>query len=236
MYNMIMSKKFLILIILGSLVFPLQGQSIKVKKEKARIKGENIDGFEVELPGSYGDIHSDFTRFLKTFGKTRGNDPINVTGASLGTSTTTSTMYGVVKEKEKDKFSQAWLGIRKEEWPEGDYDKGMKELEKMIYDFAKQYHQDEVQDQIDESVTALNAVEKQQQRLVTENKNLNTKLEDNKREKLQLEKSLENNKLEYESLLLKIENNTHAQDSVAQAGIQIKKVIESQKEKKKKVN
>ncbi len=230
------SKKFLILVIFGSLAISLPAQSIKVKKEKARVKGENVEGFEVELPGSYGAIHSDFTKFLKTFGKTRGSDPINVTGVTLGTGTTTSTVYGVVKEKEKDKFSQAWLGIRKEEWPEGDYDKGMKELEKMIYDFGKQYHQEKVQDEIDESITALNAVEKQQQRLVNENKNLTMKLEDNKREKLQLEKALENNKVEYESLLLKIDNNKNAQDSVAQAGVQIKKVIESQKQKKKKVN
>lgn len=228
-------KKFLFLAIFSSLAISLPAQSIKVKKEKARVKGENVEGFEVELPGSYGAIHSDFTKFLKTFGKTRGSDPINVTGATLGTSTT-APVYGVVKEKERDKFSLAWLGIRKEEWPEGDYDKGMKELEKMVYDFAKQYHQDVVQREINESVTALNAVEKQQQRLVTENKNLNIKLEDNKREKLQLEKAIENNKLEYESLLLKIENNKNAQDSVAQAGVQIKKVIESQKEKKKKVN
>lgn len=229
-------KKFMLLAIISSLAISLSAQSIKVKKEKARVKGENVEGFEVELPGSYGNIHSDFTKFLKTFGKTRGSDPINVTGASLGTGTTTSPVYGVVKEKEKDKFSQAWLGIRKDEWPEGDYEKGMKELEKMIYDFARQYHQDEVQDDINESVTALNAVEKQQQRLVTENKNLTMKLEDNKREKLQLEKALENNKVEYESLLLKIDNNKNAQDSVAQAGVQIKKVIESQKEKKKKIN
>jgi predicted RNase H-like nuclease (RuvC/YqgF family) len=229
-------KKFLLLILFGALLLDLQAQSIKVKKEKARVKGENVEGFEVELPGSYGNIHASFTKFLKNYGKTRGNDPIVVSGVSLGTGSTTAVVYGVVKEKEKDKSSHTWLGIRKEEWPEDAYDKCMKELEKMIYDFGKNYHQDLVQNEIDESITALNAVEKQQQRLVTENKNLKIKLEDNKREKLQLEKSLENNKLEYETMLLKIENNQHAQDSVAQAGVQIKKVIESQKEKKKKVN
>ena len=128
------------------------------------------------------------------------------------------------------------MGIRPEEWAEGDLDKCNKALEKMIYDFAVQYNQDKIQKEIDESVTALNAVEKQQQRLLTENKNLTMKLEDNKREKLQLEKSLENNKVTYETLLLNIETNKHAQDSVALAGVQIKKMMEAQKEKKKKVN
>ncbi len=99
-------KKFLFLAIFSSLAISLPAQSIKVKKDKARVKGENVEGFEVELPGSYGAIHSDFTKFLKTFGKTRGSDPINVTGATLGTSTT-APVYGVVKEKERDKFSLA---------------------------------------------------------------------------------------------------------------------------------
>ena len=229
-------KKFLWLGLIGVFSIQAYGQSIKVKQEMARIKGENVSGYEIELPGNYGTIHSSFTKFLKTQGKTRGNDPITITGASLGTGVSDAVVYGVVKEKEKDKLSNAWLGIQKEDWPEGDYEKGMKALEKLIYEFGVSYHQELVQTEIDESVTALNAVEKQQQRLITENKNLNTKLEDNKREKLQLEKSLENNKLEYELLLQKIESNQHAQDSVAQAGVQIKKVIESQKEKKKKVN
>ncbi len=229
-------KKFSFLVILTLLAFQLAAQSIKVKKEKARIKGENVEGYEVELAGSFNAIQSAFTKYLKTMGKVRGGEPITLTGASLGTSSTTSTVYGVVKEKEKDKFSQVWLGIRKEEWPEGDYDKGNKELEKIIYNFAVQYNQGVIQEDIDESITALNAVEKQQQRLLTENKNLNMKLEDNKREKLQLEKSLENNKLNYETLLKNIEANKYAQDSVAQAGVQIKKVMEAQKEKKKKVN
>ncbi len=169
------SKKFFLLVLFSALLVHTQAQSIKVKKEKARVKGENVEGFEIELSGSYGNIHSSFTKFLKNYGKTRGNDPIVLTGASLGTGTTTALVYGVVKEKEKDKSSHVWLGILKEEWPEDAYEKGMKELEKMVYDFGKSYHQDLVQDEIDESITALNAVEKQQQRLVTENKNPSTR-------------------------------------------------------------
>jgi hypothetical protein len=47
---------------------------------------------------------------------------------------------------------------------------------------------------------------------------------------------LENNKLEYESLLLKIEQNKKAQDSVAVAREQVKKVVEIHREKQRKVN
>ena len=71
---------------------------------------------------------------------------------------------------------------------------------------------------------------------MNENKSLNTKLEDNKREKIQLDKSIENNKLENETLLKKIGKNKHDQDSVTLAGEQVKKVVEMHKEKQKKVN
>jgi hypothetical protein len=79
-------------------------------------------------------------------------------------------------------------------------------------------------------------VEKQQQRLTTENKNLGLKLENNQKEKLQLEKSLETNKLENQNLLLKIEQNKKSQDSVAVAAEQIKKVVEMHQERQKKIN
>ena len=86
------------------------------------------------------------------------------------------------------------------------------------------------------SLRASQAVEKQQQKLVNENKSLNTKLEDNKREKIQLEKSMQENVVENGTLLKKIEKNKHDQDSVATAGEQIKKVVEMHKENQRKVN
>jgi hypothetical protein len=89
---------------------------------------------------------------------------------------------------------------------------------------------------VDESLKALQAVERQQQRLTTENRNLTIRLENNEKEKVQLEKSLEVNKLEHLSLLTKIDQNKKSQDSVAVAAEQIKKVIELHKEKQKKVN
>jgi hypothetical protein len=51
-----------------------------------------------------------------------------------------------------------------------------------------------------------------------------------------LEKSLENNKTENQELLKRIEQNKKAQDSVAVAAEQIKKVVEMHKERQRKVN
>jgi hypothetical protein len=105
-----------------------------------------------------------------------------------------------------------------------------------MHDFGVKFYREKIQVQIDESLRAAQAVDKQQQKLTNENKNLNVKLEDNKREKIQLEKSIENNKLANADLLKKIAKNKHDRDSVALAGVQIKKVMEAQKEKQRKVN
>jgi hypothetical protein len=78
-------------------------------------------------------------------------------------------------------------------------------------------------------------VEKQQMRLVNQNKDLENKIEGNKREKIQLEKSLKNNKVELMTLTKKLEENKKAQDSVAIATEQIKKVVEMHKERQRKI-
>ncbi|HTJ52515.1 MAG TPA: hypothetical protein VL443_23810, partial [Cyclobacteriaceae bacterium] len=102
--------------------------------------------------------------------------------------------------------------------------------------FGVQFYRDKIQEQIDESNRALSAVERQQQRFSNQNRDLNMKLEDNKREKIQLEKSLVDNKTEYETLLKKIEKNKKDQDSLITSNEQIKKVIEAQKARQGKVN
>ncbi len=98
------------------------------------------------------------------------------------------------------------------------------------------FYRDKIQVQIDESVRASNAVDKQQQRTLNENQSLNSKLEYNKREKVRLEKALADNKAEYELLLKKIEQNIKAQDSIKVVSGQVKKVVDMHKERQSKVN
>jgi hypothetical protein len=229
------SKKFTLLISAMLLTAFSYAQTVSVKKEPARVKGENTDGYEVMLEGAVTDVTTALVKFLKATGKVKQSpDLITVGEPTFQGIEYGATVYAVTKEKGKS--AAAWLGIKPAEWPKEDVDKIRKELEKMLHDFGVQFYRGKIQLQIDESNRAAQAVEKQQQRLVNENKSLNTKLEDNKREKIQLEKSLANNKLQYETLLKRIAKNKHDQDSVAVAGGQIKKVVEMHKEKQKKVN
>src|SRR3546814_4443436 len=64
---------------------------------------------------------------------------------------------------------------------------------------------------------ALQAVEKKQMRLVNQHKDLSNKIENNKKQKIELEKSLVENKIDFEDLTKKLEGNARAQDSVAVA-------------------
>lgn len=227
-------KKFTILLFTLCLTLSTFAQTVKVKKDEARVKGENLSGYAVELDGKSEEVTNSLTKYFKSLGKARQNDGfIVLTESTINGSAYRSPVYGVIKES--GSTTTAWIGIKKEEWGDN-ADNMSKELEKLAYDFGVKFYRDKIQVQIDESVRAFQAVEKQQQRLSTQQRDLTMRLEDNKREKIQLEQSIENNKLQHEILLLKIENNKKAQDSMVVVNEQVKKVVEANKERQKKVN
>ncbi|QOI96923.1 MAG: hypothetical protein HRU69_05180 [Flammeovirgaceae bacterium] len=230
-----MRKFTVFVLILIVSAFSVFAQSVKATKETARIKGKNADGFEVELEGTVDEVNTALTKYMKTFAKLKlGANPIATSEFAVGGSVYKSPVYALTKEK--GDRTAAWIGIKADEWSPEEAEKINKELERLTYDFGVQFYRDKIQVQIDESVRALQAVERQQQRLNTENKNLNIRLENNQKERVQLEKSLDANKLEYLNLLTKIEQNKKSQDSLAVALEQVKKVVEMHKEKQKKVH
>jgi hypothetical protein len=214
--------------------FLASGQTIKVKKETARIKGEYADGFEVELQATPEEAESALTKWMKTFGKTKQSENYFVVNEpTIQGRSYTHPLYAEVKQL--GNIVSVWAGIRTKEW-DNDAETVSPQLEQLTRDLGVNFHRDKIQKQIDESTRAAQAVERQKQKLSNQNRDLNSRIEDNKREKLQLEKSLENNKVELETLTKKIEKNKKDQDSVAVAGEQINKVIELHKERQRKVN
>lgn len=228
-------KKFALIFFIG-LSVTATAQSVKVEKESHRVKGENVDGYSVELEGKQDDVATSFNKYLKSFAKLKlGANPITLTETVIGGTSYKSPIYATTKER--NTTAVAWIGLKPAEWSTTDEaEKVNKELERIIYDFGVKYYRDKIQVQVDESTKALQAVERQQQRLLNENKNLMLRLENNEKERIQLEKSVEANKLENLSLLTLIEKNKKSQDSVAIATEQIKRVVEMHKEKQKKVN
>jgi hypothetical protein len=234
-------KKFLLMSVLVFMFIASHTQTVKVKKEKSTVKGESMEGYAVDLDGTQEEVSDAFGKLLKTLGKgkitdiiAKKSDVITVNEPNINGLTTKEPLYGVTSGN--DKTSQAWLGYNPASLQKEDVDKLNKELEKVMKDFGVKFYRDKIQLQIDQSMAATQSVDRQKQKLVNENKSLNSKLEDNKREKLQLQKALQTNKQDSITLIKKLSLNKKAQDSVAVAGEQIKKVMEAQKEKQRKVN
>jgi hypothetical protein len=211
--------------------FLTNAQTIVVEKESARIEGQNISGYQVQLSAGENEVRNSLIKYLKGLGKikTTGDymtmaEPV-VTGKRY-----TGTLYAATKEVGNS--SAAWIGMRAESGEESSLDR---DLEKLTYEFGVAFHREKIQIEIDESLQALQAVEKQQLRLANQNKDLNSRIERNKRQKVELEKSLVDNKLELEDLTKNLKANAKARDSVAVATEQIRKVVEMHQERQRKV-
>lgn len=213
--------------------FSALGQSVKVVPESVKLSSGSAEGFSVLLEGDVDQVESQLMKFLKPVGKIkRGNEENSISLPTISGKTYTSPLLFMVRDKGN---ASAWIGIRKVDVPDST-NTLMTDIERLVYDFGVTFYRNKIQEQIDQSSQALAAVEKQQQRLLSQNKDLNTKLEGNKNQKIALEKAIENNKLEFEALNKKIDRNKKDQDSVAVAAEQIMKVIELHKERQRKVN
>ncbi len=181
-------------------VFSLSAQTIAIKQAQARIKGKAVDGFETELDGNNEEVTAALNKYLKIFARLKpGTNPLVTNEIVISNIPYKYPVYALVRERGTG--AAAWMGIIADEWPSAEEAaKVQGELERLVRDFAVTFYRERVQAQIDESQRAVQAVERQQQRLLTESRNLNLRLENNQREKVQLEKALEANKLEYLNL------------------------------------
>jgi hypothetical protein len=230
-------NKFLVSALFTLFIISAHGQSVKVNKEKEKVKGESIEVYAVTLEGKKEDISSALNKYLKETGKLKlFASPITVMEPIMNGTTYTGKAFYADTKKNNETSSTVWAGIIPSEWEGADVENVNRGLEKLIYQFGITYQRDKVQVQIDETQQALDAVEKQKVRTVNQNKDLTLKLSNNEQEKIKLEKALETNKLENASLKVKLENNLKAQDSLANVAVQVKKVMESHKEKQKAIN
>ena len=228
-------NKFLIAVLLTFSASAI-AQKVTVVRQSEKIKAESVEVYATTLEGGKEEVTAALIKFLKEIGKVRqGTDVITISDPVLnGTAFSKKSFYAFAKGDEKS--SSVWLGLIESEWEASEINYANRELEKLTYQFGIKFYQSKVQAQIDETQQALDAVERQQQRLTNQNKDLNNKLVNNEQQKIQLEKSLETNKLEHAVLLQKIENNKKAQDSIANANLQIEKVMELHKAKYRTIN
>lgn len=212
-------------------------QNIEVKKVEEKVKGDKAEGFSVELEGKFSDVNSQWTRFLKDIGRIKlfSSDPTVVTEPVFnGTVYPKGMVYGYIFEN--GNVTRVWMGIQSKDWEEKDIAYVNKQLERLTYQFALQFQRSRVQVDIDQAKEASDAVEKQKQRLINQNRDMTLQLANNEQERVHLSKSMDANKLEHEALLVKLERNKKAQDSLTNVNEQIKKVMTTHQERLRKIN
>lgn len=225
---MMVIKIFFFFFALVPIVCP--AQKIEVRKDISRIEGEPESGFQVHLIASREVADASLARFFKGLGKTKSSgDYVTVADPVIHGRKIEGLLYGVCTGDEKK--TEVWIGMP----GKGDESGISEEIRKLSYDFAVTFEREQIQVQIDESLRALQAVEKKQMRLVNQQRDLDNKITNNKKEKIALEQALVDNKVALEDLTKKLEGNARAQDSVAVASGQIKKVVEMHREKQRKV-
>lgn len=230
-------NKFFLSTLFTVFIISAYSQTITVTKQKEKVKSESVDVYALSLEGKKEDVASAWNKYLKEIGKLKqSTTPMTISEPVIsGTSYPANVFYADLNKVNETQYT-VWAGINPAEWTEAERGRVERELEKLVYQFGIVYYRQRMQVQIDETQQALDAVEKQKQRTLNQNKDLTLKLSNNDREKIQLEKSLEANKLENAALKIRLENNKKTQDSLANVTLQIKKMMETHKEKQKKIN
>lgn len=213
----------------------LDAQTIVVKKEKAPLRKEYGQGFEVVLTdATYTEVADALGKWVRNYGKTRSYDAaVVVEQPTLYEKAYAGRVFAQARQT-ADVVS-AWIGLLPDEWSKKEIDDVESELEKVIYEFAVHFQKEKIQKQIDESLRASQAVDRQLQRLRNQNRDLHTKIENNQRQKTELEQALEKNRVDLETLTQRLAQNEKDQDSVTMAAQQIKKAIEMHQQRQQQV-
>jgi hypothetical protein len=220
------------------LLFVIQvfAQKVETQKNSRDINGQKAEGYSVTVTGSVERVRPALQKYLRDYGKLKQNlGYTSVQNPALGGNTyDKKSIYAVTEGSVST--AQIWVGLIDSEWQDGDTDVLKERIKEMTYQFAVKFYRDQVQLEINETQQAADATDRKVEKLISENKDLNVKLLANEQEKLKLEKALELNKAAHELLLQKIDGNKKAQDSVTNAGLQIKKILEGQKDRQSKIN
>ena len=225
-------KKFFALGILMLAGVLAHAQKVSVSAGQERINGKNCEGYSTLLTGTLEEVNTALAKYLKTFGKVKSNgNQFQVLEAQVNLTRYVNPFFAVTKAKGAQ--VSVWMGASEE----SDSVKSIRnELEKLAYNFGVKFYKDKIQGDIDESLRAQNAAEKQQQRLTLEGKNLASRQEMNAKEKIRLQKALADNRLDSAKFVHALARNKKSLDSLAIATDQIKKMVETHKERQRKVN
>jgi hypothetical protein len=226
-------KKFLFLLLLAP-AFAF-GQTVNVSSQSHKVKGEPAFGFVTTLDAPKDEVQTSLQRYLKTFGRVKNQDDVLVVNEpTINGRVYKTPLVGYAKGGTAQ--ATAWIGLQATAKNKDSVEQAAKPLEFLVKTFGVNFYRDKIQAQIDEAQRAVEAVEKQQQRTVSEQKTLNQKVINNTNEFVQLTKALQSNRADSVLLQQKLVLNKKAQDSLVLVMDKVKKAVEFQKEKQRRVN
>jgi hypothetical protein len=226
-------KKFVLLAFLLISVLSF-GQTVIVKKEKQKIKNDNIYSFATTLDASTEDVNGALLKFLKNYGKPKQQDEAIVLAECIVNGQAFSkALYG--NTRQGGAVTHAWIGVNLNEWA-ADSAMVVGRLEAMVKEFGVNFYRDKIQLQIDEAQRAVDIVNRQQQRTLNEQQSIQQKIENNKKEYQQLLKAIQKNRSDSVALVLRLDKNKASTDSLRIVSDKVKQAVVFQKERQGKVN
>jgi hypothetical protein len=233
--NIINMKKLVFIILIITIHSQLIAQRVIVEAATEKVKSSQVDGYQSKMDANKKELQDAWLKFAKNIGKSKSSgDVIEINDVVIdGEIYAGKTVYSKIIENERS--TTIWMGIREKDWDEN-YTKVEPFMERLVKEFSVRFYQERIMAEIGESEKALRFAERQQSKTLNENNDLKMKLEENEREKLQLERSLNNNQLQNQVIKQKIENNTKTQDSLSVSLEKIKRMIEMQRERMRQIN
>jgi hypothetical protein len=226
-------KKFVLVPFL--LVFVVSfGQTVVVKKEKQKIKNDNIYCFTTTLDGNAEDVNNALVKFLKGYGKPKQQEEAIVLAECIVNGQAYSRpLYG--GSRQAGVGGQAWIGVNLKEWAT-DSTMIVNRLEAMVKEFGVNFYRDKIQVQIDEAQRAVDIVNRQQQRTLNEQQSIQQKIENNKKDYQQLLKDIQKNRADSAALVVRMSVNKAGTDSLRTVSEKVRQALMFQKERQGKVN
>lgn len=226
-------KKFVLVPFL--LVYVISfGQTVVVKREKQKIKNDNIYSFSTTLDANAEDVNSALLKFLKNYGKPKQQEEaIVLAECIINGQAFTKALYGGTRQA--NAVTYAWIGVNLKDWA-ADSAMVVSRLEAMVKEFGVNFYRDKIQVQIDEAQRAVDIVSKQQQRTLNEQQSIQQKIENNKKEYQQLLKAIQKNRSDSVALVLRLDKNKASTDSLRVVSDKVKQALVFQKERQGKVN
>ncbi|MCZ8217309.1 MAG: hypothetical protein O9262_13775 [Cyclobacteriaceae bacterium] len=226
-------KKFVLLPFL-LISFISFSQTVVVKKEKQKIKNDNIYSFATTLDANAEEVNGALLKFLKGYGKPKQQEEAIVLAECIVNGQAYSRpLYG--GSRQTGTGSQAWIGVNLKEWAT-DSTMVVSRLEAMVKEFGVNFYRDKIQVQIDEAQRAVDIVSKQQQRTLNEQQSIQQKIENNKKEYQQLLKDIKKNRADSAALVIRMNLNKAGNDSLRVVSEKVKQALIFQKERQGKVN